>query len=252
MAATEVAKVSGVHLKQYDRILDAFADMVEGMLNAVVIDRLVSDYILTTTRTTRPSSPTPAASISAPDTATASRMRTLPCSQPSTPPSPNCAPTACTSSSAKSGASPATESCGDGAAPRIKPCPGAESSHFLGKRPPLCDINILFAFGPDGGCLRRRRNMGLKKRTRREPYEEEMDGVACAAGRSDAPAAGACRLRRRDDDHDGCAGDRHDRWADHHGGRRSLRHQHDRRGHQGRYHHRRARQVQGRRREGRQ
>jgi arginine/lysine/histidine transporter system substrate-binding protein len=46
MAATEMAKLPGVQLKQYDRILDAFDDMLNGQLNAVVIERLVSDYIL--------------------------------------------------------------------------------------------------------------------------------------------------------------------------------------------------------------
>jgi len=46
MAATEMAKLSGIQLTQYDRILDAFADMLDGQLNAVVIERLVSDYIL--------------------------------------------------------------------------------------------------------------------------------------------------------------------------------------------------------------
>ncbi len=46
LAAVEVAKISGVQVKQYDRILGAFDDMAEGKLNAVVIERLVSDYIL--------------------------------------------------------------------------------------------------------------------------------------------------------------------------------------------------------------
>lgn len=48
VAESELAKVSGVgQVKKYDRILDAFADMDKGTLNAVVIDRLVSGYILT-------------------------------------------------------------------------------------------------------------------------------------------------------------------------------------------------------------
>jgi len=46
-AQTELAKVSGLaELRTYDRILDAFADMDKGKLNAVVIERLVSGYIL--------------------------------------------------------------------------------------------------------------------------------------------------------------------------------------------------------------
>jgi ABC-type amino acid transport substrate-binding protein len=48
LAESELAKVSGVgQITRYDRILDAFADMDKGTLNAVVIDRLVSGYILT-------------------------------------------------------------------------------------------------------------------------------------------------------------------------------------------------------------
>ncbi len=46
LAETEVAKISGVGIETYDRILDAFKEMGEGKLNAVVIERLVSGYIL--------------------------------------------------------------------------------------------------------------------------------------------------------------------------------------------------------------
>jgi ABC-type amino acid transport substrate-binding protein len=48
LAESELAKVAGIgQISRYDRILDAFADMDKGTLNAVVIERLVSGYILT-------------------------------------------------------------------------------------------------------------------------------------------------------------------------------------------------------------